>query len=198
MKKGFSAFVFTLLLLASASTLQASSVTYTFTGTGTGDLNGVAFTSTPFTITVVGDTSNIVSCFTVVLCNPATSATIAISGFPLATFITATQVFDSPGFPALGFERAVNSADLLDLSDPAFATYDLATSIGPIFVATPFAVNQFNCGFGCVVTNQGNVDFSSIVNVTFTASTVPEPATLGLLGLGCSGLAALRRLRRKA
>jgi hypothetical protein len=140
MKSFVAVLVGVLLLLVAICPANASSLTYSFAGTGTGDLNGVAFTGASFTITVLGDTSNITNCFAGVYCNVANSSTVAIAGFSTATFVTATQVFDAQGFPAAGFERAVNGLDLLDLSNTAFATYDLATSIGPIFVANPFAV----------------------------------------------------------
>lgn len=195
MKSFVAVLVGVFLLLVGACAANANSITYSFAGTGTGDLNGVPFTGASFTITVLGDTSNITNCFTVDLCNVANSATIAITGFSTATFVTATQVFDAQGFPAAGFERAVNGLDLLDLSDTAFATYSLATSIGPIFVANPFAVNQFSCNHGCVVTTQGNLNFSSIVNVTFNATATPEPGTLIMFGSGIVGLAGI--LRRK-
>jgi PEP-CTERM motif-containing protein len=184
------------LLLVGACPASASSITYSFAGTGTGDLNGVAFTSVSFTITVLGDTSNIVSCgVPITFCNGANSATIAIMGFSTSAFVTATQVFDNQGTTSAGFERAFIGLDLLDLRDPAFTTYNLATSFGPIFVANPFAVNQFNCNDGCVVTTQGILNFSSIVNVTFNATATPEPSTLTMFGSGIIGLAGV--LRRK-
>jgi len=188
------------VLLAVAMPGSAASITYTFSGTGTGDLNGVPFTDTAFTITSQANTGSInPACFTGVYCVRSNPATIAIAGFGPATFTTATEVFDNIS-GVLGFERWFDMPDLLDLSNPAFVTYNLATSIGPIFVPTPFSVNQWNCSDGCVNTTQGILNFSAISNVTFTASTgpaVPEPATLTLLGLGYLAVGAARRLRRR-
>jgi len=196
--------MFTLLFITSATIASASSITYTFQGTGTGDLGGVSFVSTLFTITVEGDTGNVEYLGNGVFSNPALSSHIAIQGFQPASFITATRVFDAGVVnkhfvDTLGFSRAPNAADLLDLPNAAFLSYDLATSIGPIFVAEPNTYG-FGCfSFGdCVVTTGGMLDFSSIIGVTFSAeTTTPEPGTLVLVGAGCLVMTRSVRARRK-
>jgi hypothetical protein len=210
MKRLFVVPVVALLWLAGANLSRAGTITYTFTGTGTGDLGGVLFTSALFTITEVANPSQIsscgIGCFTV---NDLLS-TIAVAGFPLARVRTPVRVFDNQTLDALGYSRSIGSDDLMDLRDSAFGTYNLATAFGPIFVAVPFSVNQFNRIDGCITTSQGDVAFSSIVDITFTALTranvqsplvrgvdpVPEPATIALFGLGCFGAGLLWRLRR--
>ena len=187
-----------LLVIAGAEQASAGSITYTFTGTGTGDLGSASFTNAAFTISEVANTSSIVNCGGGIFSVEDLSSTIAVAGLPVATVISGVRVFDNQTTDVLGYSRpGCSSLDLMDLSSSAFATYNLATSFGRIFVADPFAVNQFNCNEGCVTTNRGNIEFSSIVNVTFTASTTPEPGTVELLGLGSLGIGFVRRLRRK-
>lgn len=210
MKRLFVVPVVALLWLAGASLGRAGTITYTFTGTGTGDLGGVLFTNAPFTITEVGNPNQISSCGTGCFTVNDLLSTIAVAGFPLARVRTPVRVFDNQTLDALGYSRSVGSDDLMDLRDSAFVTYNLATAFGPIFVAAPFSVDQFNCIDGCITTSQGDVAFSSIVDVTFTALTranvqsrlvagvdpVPESATIALFGLGCFGAGLLWRLRR--
>jgi len=197
-----------LLVLASVKTVSATTITFTFAGTGSGDVGGTnfvggtSFTNQPFTITAIADTTNITSCGAPCIYVDSTSSTIAITGFSLANVTSGTRVFDNF---ALGYSRAgAGGKDLLNMADPAFLTYGLSTSLGPIFNAIPIIIvpNQFDCAFGCVTSNLGNIEFSSITNVTFNAVTgaagVPEPATLTLLGIGSLAVGIARRLRRKA
>ncbi len=206
MKRLFTVLAGAFLVLASVKTVSASTITFTFTGTGSGDVGGTDFvggtnfTDAAFTITAVGDTSGTVSCLPGCFFIDSASSTIAIAGFSLANVTSGTRVFDNEPINVLGYSRAgVFGADLLDMSDPSFGAYDLSTSFGPVFDASPFSVSQFNCLFGCVTSDQGNIEFSSITNVTFTATTgVPEPATLTLLSIGSLAVGIARRLRRKA
>jgi hypothetical protein len=146
---------------------QAESITFTFDGTGSGTLGGSAFSDEAFTITVIADTLDVASCGSGVVSVDSLSADIFISGFEVATFSISTRVFDhSSG--ALGFSRGTCvGADLLDIRDDAFMTYDLTTSIGPIFVAQPFAVEQFLN----IPTTGGILTMRSAQDITFNAET---------------------------
>ena len=145
--------------------VHAEPITYTFDGTGTGDLDGVGFTDAAFTITVNAETMNIMSCDVGVFSVDSDTVDISISGFPTASFLTPKRVFDNNAVSVLGFAGGNCTIDYLDIRNPAFATYALATSIGPIFDPSPFAVGQFQN----VQTTGGVLNMSSARDVTFNA-----------------------------
>jgi hypothetical protein len=146
---------------------KAQNIAYTFDGTGSGNVDGNAFADAAFTITLYADTGSIVSCGGDVVSVDSLSADIAISGFDDLLFSDPTRIFDN-NLGVAGFSGGgCNGSDYLDLSDPAFQTYDLSTSIGPIFVASPFAVGQFHD----VRTSGGILTMDSARDVTFNAVT---------------------------
>ncbi len=190
------------LLLAGATAAKADTMQYTFQGIGTGTLGSTSFTEASFTITVLADRQLITAGGGIFSVN-STLATISIAGFSVTTFVTATRVFSNEKLSVAGFSRAGRRGqDLVDIANAAFATYNLTTSFGPVFVAVPFAVYQFQN----VATTAGLLSFSSIRDVTFQAvrlgktmipgrplMPVPEPGTLTLVALGALGMGVFRR-----
>ncbi len=146
---------------------QAEGITYTFDATGSGSLGGVAFANAAFTITVTADTLSIVNCGGGVFSVDSLSADISISGFDTATILIPTRLFDNNSVSALGFSQAsCTGGDYLDIRNDAFAAYNLATAIGPIFDPNPFAAQ-----FQGVPTTAGTLTLTSAQDVTFNALT---------------------------
>ncbi len=183
------------VLFAGVNIANASPISYIFQGTGAGHLGNSPFDNALFTITVNADTDNVQDQGGGLFVNVGTSAQIVIQGLNPATFLIPVQLFDNQPVGVAGLSRAPDAADLIDLVDPAFNNYDLKGDFGPVFIPFPL-FGQFNCQFGCVSTTEGDLDFISMTDLTFSATTgVPEPSTLVLMGAGVLGLG--ERLRRK-
>ena len=170
---------------------QASSVTYIETITASGSLGGTSFSNALVTITAIADTKNVmgVPLFPKVLAVDDDSAAIQIAGLGTATFTdNGTHVFVSQATPfstgAVGIAAgtiANPEADILDIANPAFGTYDLTTSIGPV------SGDASGGGGGAFsfATSSGPLFFDSFFGTTgtFQAIVVPEPPSLTLAGI---------------
>jgi hypothetical protein len=81
--------------------------------------------------------------------------------------------------------------DVLDESDAAFSTYNMKTNLGPISDSIANGTGTFSVpttgGTLTFTTNSTNASFQAV-----TASSAPEPGSLGLLLMGALGLHALR------
>src|ERR1700730_2154251 len=144
-------------------------ITYIFTGTGTGTVGVAAFTNAAYTITLTGDTSAVTGA--VLLFQNVTTATMTIASIGTATITEGVDIFDNQSGAGLGFQRDQNRGDLLDVTNLAFATYRLATSLGPISGLTPFALNQFTA----LASTLGAITISSSGPVTFSAAAAVTP-----------------------
>ncbi len=170
---------------------QAASVTYIETITASGSLGGTSFRNALVTITAIADTKNVmgVPLFPNVRAVDDDSATIDIAGLGTATFTgSGTHVFVAQATPfstgAVGIAAgtiASPEADILDIVNPAFGTYGLTTSIGPL----SGAASGGGGGAFSFATSSGPLFFDSFFGTdgTFQAIVVPEPPSLALAGI---------------
>jgi hypothetical protein len=180
----------------------ATPITYTEIVTGTGNLGGTSFTGALVTVTLTGDTTTVLSgdspfgtctpCFT-----NAGIATVNVFGVGTGTFTDSMVAWDnaSSGINSISIvDRALPGA-VLYLISSAFATYDLRTSIGPISSPPGLFIHVYP-------TTLGNFTLTSVADTaTFTATlgpqaTVPEPASIILLGTGLVAVARRRFTKR--
>ena len=189
-----------LLSAVTAPAAKAAPITFTFATIGSGQLGAANFTDVLVTLTATGDTSAVTPVglpdtgifylvpteFEVNIAGVGTAVVTGDGIFGGSAYVFVNQAVQTVGFGTTG--------DLADISDPAFATYDLMSSIGPISgravaipVDVPTTLGMFR------VTNFANPESG-----TFSAqvSEVPEPSSLALLGSGISLL--VRRSRRRA
>jgi hypothetical protein len=180
--------VTTALLLFGTGQALADPITYTVTSTGTGTLGSISFTNAALTVSLTGDTLGVT--------NPSSGlfenfglATVTVFGVGTATLTGSIFAFDvQTGDPTAGIsDFGVN--DVLDTQNLGFGSYDLKSAISLTgatnFVPTDPHVYGTNLG-NLVLTGMGSTS-------TFTAKTVPEPATLWLLGAGAMFLFRRRK-----
>jgi hypothetical protein len=177
---------------ALSGTARAEPITYREEAIASGSLGGIPFTNADIFMLMSGDTNNAFFDGTNWLNFGTTSVTVP--GIGTATFTDAnTGVFATPSLSLAGFtnESAINLATV----NPAFASYDLKSAIGPFTGST--VGSFFGAGFP---TTLGEFVFSTSdppATATFTAQVVPEPASLTLLGIGAAGLFGYGWRRRK-
>jgi PEP-CTERM motif len=175
----------------------AGPITYTATFTAAGTVNGnpfdavVTFTLSSDTTLVFGNCDGVPGIF----CTPNGVAGVSIQGIGSGTFTDPFNVFVNQGVAVAGFtDDAIE--DILDLSNPAFSTYDLKSAIGPLnssffFVDTGQALGS-TLGTIVIDSTSGTPTFAAT-----TSGTTPEPGSLVLFGSGVVGLVAVLRRKMK-
>jgi hypothetical protein len=183
-------FVFwSLTALCLALPLAAEPITYTMTGTLSGSLGVTDFSGAAFTIVLDGDTANITEAGA--LFNGATSTSISIAGFGSGDFTEGIDAATAGGIAGL---LNLSGTDGILIENLGFAGWDLATSLGPLEEtgAAYLDTVSFDTSLGTLtITDAENVSFGA------STSTVPEPATVGLVALSLFGIALRRRWARE-
>jgi hypothetical protein len=182
----------TVLSLSLGGIAEASPIEYIFTGDGTGDLNGTSFDGS-FTVTFDADTAGI-SLSGGEYSNDGTATFSA--GALTATFTgNIDEVLDNTATPGyVGFAQVLFpplSVSVEAITGSPFETYDLATALSlTAGTISPPTDATFE-------TSAGNLDFDDISSMSFQADTVPEPASLALLGSAFAAFAAFCAFRRR-
>jgi hypothetical protein len=193
-------------------------ITYTETATISGSLNGVPFVDLAFTITGSGDTDNITHNLACCFGNRlgASTVTFTLAGFGTGVFTDLVNVAvnqtntggilgqPETGISGAGFGDITSNFLILWTIDPAFATWDLSTDIGPLtgpgFCNCEGNPPPFDPIFGISFPTTLGLLHISTPDPTFTAvaAPVPLPATLPLVvaALGALGLVGCSRKRR--
>jgi hypothetical protein len=206
------------VILSFPANAHATPITYEISSVASGRIGGTAFNNAEVDLIATGNTANattlVVSGLTI-FANPFSNFTVTIGGVGTAAITDASEIWSIPVVgppltaPTVIFGR-IDSPPALDsitgigfVSSNALAGYQGTTGIGPITDEGGIGFNPACSTPGhdpCVHTTLGllrftsNIDFSLTTQATFTATTVPEPTTLLLLG---SGVVALARRRSR-
>jgi hypothetical protein len=189
--------VFALVVLFHAVTqCQAAIISIEFTGHAGGTVDTTAFDG-QFEITGRYDTAEIgrpIPTNEFLLDVPLAFATIRLDSVGDGLFSDPKRIFVNQAFPGLGIGEYPNGSDLIDIRLPVESrNYDLKSPIGPLEAGVvPFA------NVSHTPTTLGLVTFTSIGDVTYQATIVPEPScvVLALVGI-CSFAWRCMPVRRK-
>jgi hypothetical protein len=210
--------VATVGVLCAAAPSQANPITYAVSAIASGTLGGSAFTNALVTVTLVGDTSAVFQPLPADLpqlfANPGT-ATVTVAGLGTAT-LNDPSGYAAVAFPVIpgeiplpsvgiweGFDLIASTGTaILGVGDDSLAGYDLKSPLGPLAGAGSGVSTNPDGSPVAFATNVGPLVISrtgenGTLTVTTTTS-VPEPVSLSLLGIGgLSLLGAMYRRKRQ-
>jgi hypothetical protein len=146
--------------------INAAPVHYTVSLLGAGTLGGTAFTATTVTLEFDSDTRQIIDLGDGTFVTPnGIPGTYNIAGFSSGIITSSLHLFvDQTSCPDA--VAGINpDPDFLSFGNPAYATYDLTTSIGPVNSTCANYLNRSG-----LATNNGQLVLSSVRDINFTAT----------------------------
>ena len=181
-----------LVLVMIGSNAVAGNMVYDQTMTGSGTLNGASFANATITFELDANTVNII--------HPNNidkvfgTGTVAISGVGREAILDPGYYVFTNGSGSFGPVGGVSgtNGDYYDIASNSLGNYDLVGDFGPITATN----GSYGLQTGNIPTSGGTLDISSAdTTEMFVAAAVPEPASVGLIGLAPL-LLLNRRVRR--
>jgi hypothetical protein len=173
-------------------------LTYSESFTGSGTFDGTAFSNQSVAISITADTADITSTGQSpniwLLQGPLT---VSVNGLGSTLFTSTGGVVVNNGQGGvfageLGLSTDPNATAFFGIFNPAFQTYDVSTSFGPVTDAGTFGTGGS--------TSMGSLSLSSFGAVTFdvtgAVTATPEPVTLLSTGIGLALLVLGYRRKR--
>ncbi len=189
-------FVLAALVMALPAWALAAPIVVTFEGTIGGSIDGVDFSNQPFVLTATGDTEDVVPVggleFELRLDPNAVDISLpGLNGGTTLNVTTNTFLIVNNGNGYFGITDEFPVSYGVFLANNAFRDFDLASSIGPVS-------GTGQTGSAPSFETDGGVFRFAIgaPTITATATVIPEPASLALLGLGGLTLTRGRRSER--
>jgi hypothetical protein len=188
-------------LALGAGMVRAEYLSYTITGTADGSLGSRAFTGAAFTLTAIGDTTQIQQLSSGAYMLSALRMSIDVAGVGTGTFVDPTEV---QAFSSLGVTENIAFLDsdytnpIVGINPTGLLGYNLSTPVAP----TAAMLSSHNVDYWDTTAGTlgfiGTTDFSNPRDLSFQVgqATLPEPSTLVLAAIAAmAGLCALARRR---